>query len=57
LSLGAIALRHAIGSHNDYLILCISNCKKKKKTTNGLVFIQFYLQYVGILIQKKLESI
>jgi septum formation topological specificity factor MinE len=38
-NLGAITLKPTISSHSNYLILCILNLKKKKKTTNELVFI------------------
>ncbi len=56
LSLSAIALTHAISSHNDYLILCISNCKIKKRITNGLVLYNIIFNML-VYISKKLESI
>ncbi len=49
-----VTLTCIVSSHNHYLILCISNCKKIKI---GLIFMQCYFQYISIHIQKNKNNL
>jgi hypothetical protein len=39
--MGVVVIAHTINNHNHYLILCISNCNKRKKLQMNLFLYNF----------------